>query len=168
MRSVFQNYSILLFTKSHPKKGRKGEAFEVKKSFSFSLDKILMGQEVVHKHWYLCSLLWWLGLISIPNPINLFSSIDIDLQSSKASLIWSNLSQVGFSSTPNSWTVLISRVGFPSTPNSLSLSKEMDTSWGLIIGIYKSFSEWFSSSSQVFYNLFHSYNPNFWLYLCLK
>ena len=130
MGAVFQHYSILLFTKSHPEKGRKGEVFEVKKSFSFSLDKILMGQKVVHKHWYLCSLLWWLALISIPSPTNLFSSIDIDLQSSKASLIWSNLSRVGFPSTPNSWTVLISWVGFPSIPNSLALSKEMDTFGG--------------------------------------
>ena len=36
---------------------------------------------------------------------------------------------------------------------------------GLIICIYKSLSEWFPSSSQVFYNLFHSYNFNFWLYV---
>ena len=114
----------------------------------------------------LLAMVAWLDFNS--NPINLFSSIDIDLQSSKASLIWSNLNRVGFLSTPNSWTVLISWVGFPSTPNSLALSKEMDTFGGLIIGIYKSFYEWFSSSSQVFYNLFHSYNLNFLLYLCLK
>ena len=42
MGSVFQHCSILSFTKSNPKKIGK-EAFEVKKSFSFSLDKILMG-----------------------------------------------------------------------------------------------------------------------------
>ena len=29
--------------------------------------------------------------------------------------------------------------------------------WGVIIGIYKSLSKWFPSSSQVFYNIFHSY-----------
>ena len=42
MGSVFQHFSILLFTKSHPKKVEK-EVFEVKKSFSFSLDKVLLG-----------------------------------------------------------------------------------------------------------------------------
>ena len=39
--NTFQYY-YLVFTKSHPKKVGK-EVFEVKKSFSFSLDKIFMG-----------------------------------------------------------------------------------------------------------------------------
>ena len=40
----FQHFSILLFSihQVTPKKGRK-EVFEVKNSFSFSLDKIFMG-----------------------------------------------------------------------------------------------------------------------------
>ena len=83
----FSNTVQYYYSPSHTQKRSKRKSLKSKRAFLFLWTKYSRGQEVVHKHWYLCSLQWWLGLISIPNPINLFSSIDIDFQSSKVSLI---------------------------------------------------------------------------------